>query len=84
MHQKFEPAVTVVVRCVNFPQAENYKPLYLLVADEPGTPYSRRSDKSSSEPGDVELMERTMQDGTSYGMQQLLPSAACACKEVKA
>ncbi|KAF8059177.1 hypothetical protein HT031_005349 [Scenedesmus sp. PABB004] len=35
-------------------------------ADDPGTPYSRRSDKSSSEPGDVELIERSMADG-SYG-----------------
>lgn len=35
--------------------------------DEPGTPYSRRSDKSSSEPGDVELIEYSLKDGSSYG-----------------
>jgi hypothetical protein len=37
-------------------------------ADDPGTPYSRRSDKSSSEPGDVELIERNM-DSSAYGKQ---------------
>lgn len=36
-------------------------------ADDPGTPYSRRSDKSSSEPGDVELIERTIGDGAAMG-----------------
>uniref|UniRef100_A0A383WL34 LysM domain-containing protein n=1 Tax=Tetradesmus obliquus TaxID=3088 RepID=A0A383WL34_TETOB len=36
------------------------------VDDDPGTPYSRRSDKSSSEPGDVELIERNM-DSSAYG-----------------
>jgi len=39
----------------------------LLPSDEPGTPYSRRSDKSQSEPGDVELMERTLTDTAGYG-----------------
>lgn len=34
--------------------------LTAATADEPGTPYSRRSDKSSSEPGDVELIERSI------------------------
>lgn len=38
------------------------------VADEDsGTPYSRRSDRSASEPGDVELMERQGQDSGAYG-----------------
>jgi hypothetical protein len=41
--------------------------LALLPADDPGTPYSRRSDKSSSEPGDVELIERTIGDGAATG-----------------
>jgi hypothetical protein len=36
-------------------------------AEDPGTPYSRRSDKSSSEPGDVELIERTIGDGAAAG-----------------
>lgn len=37
------------------------------VDDDPGTPYSRRSDKSSSEPGDVELIERTIGEGAAMG-----------------
>eukprot|EP00882_Tetradesmus_deserticola_P010968 GHRQ01011602.1.p1 GENE.GHRQ01011602.1~~GHRQ01011602.1.p1 ORF type:complete len:271 (+),score=48.08 GHRQ01011602.1:340-1152(+) len=37
------------------------------VDDDPGTPYSRRSDKSSSEPGDVELIERNGNDSSAYG-----------------
>eukprot|EP00882_Tetradesmus_deserticola_P009149 GHRQ01009651.1.p1 GENE.GHRQ01009651.1~~GHRQ01009651.1.p1 ORF type:complete len:201 (+),score=30.62 GHRQ01009651.1:1160-1762(+) len=38
-----------------------------MCADDPGTPYSRRSDKSSSEPGDVELIERNGNDSSAYG-----------------
>lgn len=41
--------------------------MVLCAADDPGTPYSRRSDKSSSEPGDVELIERTIGDGSAMG-----------------
>jgi hypothetical protein len=40
-----------------------------MCADDPGTPYSRRSDKSSSEPGDVELIERNPNDSSAYGEQ---------------
>eukprot|EP00878_Enallax_costatus_P017359 GHUV01018232.1.p1 GENE.GHUV01018232.1~~GHUV01018232.1.p1 ORF type:complete len:298 (+),score=77.12 GHUV01018232.1:530-1423(+) len=35
--------------------------------DGPGTPYSRRSDKSSSEPGDVELTDLSMNSSAAYG-----------------
>jgi hypothetical protein len=47
-----------------------------LLADDPGTPYSRRSDKSSSEPGDVELIERNTNDSSAYGEQHSTCTAA--------
>jgi hypothetical protein len=47
-----------------------------LPADDPGTPYSRRSDKSSSEPGDVELIERNTNDSSAYGEQPSTCTAA--------
>jgi hypothetical protein len=47
-----------------------------VLADDPGTPYSRRSDKSSSEPGDVELIERNTNDSSAYGEQPSTCTAA--------
>jgi len=52
-----------------------------LPSDDPGTPYSRRSDKSQSEPGDVELMERTLTDTAGYGEALLDHDHSVDCRQ---
>lgn len=52
-----------------------------VLTDDPGTPYSRRSDKSSSEPGDVELM--SLHDSSAYGEHRLLPAHRAAEQEAR-
>jgi hypothetical protein len=75
--------VVVVVACAQLSDCKTACRL-LLPADElPGTPYSRRSDKSSSEPGDVELMERTIGsngDGPHSGACAKGPAVNCGVR----